>query len=166
MKLSLITATHHRPHYLQQKALPSVLAQSVEGSELEWIVVNDGSNPETAQLIAPLRSHFAVVHLPMPHPEEGFGLCHARNLGLQHATGEIVAYLDDDNAIAPDFTRQVLHFFEQRPDINFTMVQQRRRRDTPQKQGQSFVAPATDCTASSLLRQDDLFDSNGFAHRR
>lgn len=166
MKLSLITATHHRLHHLRQKALPSVLAQSVERSELEWIVVNDGSDPETAQLITQLHPHFAVTHLPMPHPEQGFGLCHARNLGLEHASGEIVAYLDDDNAIAPDFTRQVLHGFEQRPDINFSMVQQRRRRDTSQKQGQPFVAPRADCTASSLLRHDDLFDSNGFAHRR
>lgn len=166
MKLSLITATYDRPHTLTQKALPSVLAQQTNATQLEWIVVNDGIDSETTQLVQSLHADFPVIHLPMQHPKDGFGLCHARNYGLSAATGDIVAYLDDDNEIAPAFTAKTLRFFENYPDIRFSMVQQHRRRDAPQKHGKSFIAPSTDCTVPALIRQDELFDSNGFAHRR
>ena len=166
MKLSLITATHHRPAILKQQALPSVLAQQTVPSDLEWIVVNDGADPLTTQLIQDTSWPFPVTCIPMSHPQEGFGLCHARNRGLKAATGDIVAYLDDDNAIAEDFAAQTLSFFEGHPDIHFSMVQQRRRRDTTHHKGKFFLSPRSDCTVPSLIRQEELFDSNGFAHRR
>ena len=104
MKLSLITATHHRASTLQQQALPSVLSQEIAPSNFEWIVVNDGADERTAELVSGITAPFHIVHISMPHPGTGFGLCHARNRGLEAATGDIVAYLDDDNAIDPEIT--------------------------------------------------------------
>jgi len=54
----------------------------------EVIVVDDGSKDSTAEIAA--RSGFRVI------TTENRGLSHARNVGLAHATGEIVAYTDDD----------------------------------------------------------------------
>jgi GT2 family glycosyltransferase len=54
----------------------------------EVIVVNDGSTDRTGEIAA--QSGFRVI------TTENRGLSHARNVGMQNATGEIVAYTDDD----------------------------------------------------------------------
>jgi O-antigen biosynthesis protein len=54
----------------------------------EVIVVNDGSTDATAAIAC--ESGFRVIST------ENCGLSHARNVGMEAATGEIVAYIDDD----------------------------------------------------------------------
>ncbi len=54
----------------------------------EVIVVDDGSTDQTAAIVQ--KSGFRSIRTA------NRGLSHARNVGLQAATGEIVAYLDDD----------------------------------------------------------------------
>lgn len=166
MKLSLITGTYQRLQSLAQRALPSVLAQGISPADFEWIVVNDGADPATAALIEALDAPFPIIHLPIRHPTNGFGLCHARNVGLQAAGGDVVAYLDDDNSLAPCFVAQTIQFFSAHPEIKCCIPQQRRQRISPQKKGTPFISPTADCTTAELIRHDQLFDSNGFAHRR
>ncbi|MBE9013797.1 glycosyltransferase family 2 protein, partial [Pseudanabaenaceae cyanobacterium LEGE 13415] len=146
MKLSLITATHRRSHFLRSRALPSVLNQS--DCEFEWIVINDGRDIATRELIEPFKT---VIYREIDHSDRGFGLCIARNLGLSIATGEIVSYLDDDNAIAPQFVAEIKAFFHQNSQIRCCMVQQHRRRNIIQndqliKQGKPFISPAANST--------------------
>ncbi len=63
--------------------------------DFEVIVIDDGSDDDTA-LIA--RKHgFRVISTRQ------CGLSHARNVGLAAATGEIVAYIDDDAYPDPDW---------------------------------------------------------------
>ena len=169
MKLSLITATHKRPQKLSQKALPSVLKQS--HSNFEWIVVNDGGCPETRELIKSQRTQFQLNYLEMTHPPTGFGLCHARNLGLKAASGELIAYLDDDNSFCPDFVEKILEVFERNPQLKCCLPQQNRCRTLISngivvKPGQPFISPSREADVSALIRQEELFDSNGFVHHR
>ncbi|MBA3632148.1 MAG: glycosyltransferase, partial [Acidobacteria bacterium] len=56
--------------------------------DFEVIVVNDGSTDNTAEIAA--EYHFKLINTP------NSGLSSARNTGLEAATGEIVAYTDDD----------------------------------------------------------------------
>lgn len=169
MKLSLITATHFRATVLADRALPSVLQQT--DPDFEWIVVNDGRDSRTCELIRHLRTDCSLTYLEMDHPNTGFGLCHARNLGKSVASGDIVSYLDDDNAIAPTFVAETKSFFQQHPEVRCSMVQQRRRRDIiqngePVKLGQPFISPSIDSTTQDLIQHKKLFDSNGFSHDR
>lgn len=170
MKLSLITATHFRPQLLANCAVPSVMNQS--DCEFEWIIINDGKDPQTRDLIQSLKTDCSMlVYLEMEHPREGFGLCHARNLGLSVATGELIAYLDDDNAIAPTFVAKTKAFFEAHPLIRCAMVQQRRKRivvrnEQPIKESRPFIAPDQWSRDVNLIQMQDLFDSNGYTHRR
>jgi glycosyltransferase involved in cell wall biosynthesis len=167
MLLSFITATRNRSHLLFTNALPSILSQS--DRRFEWIVVNDGGDIETRMLVKQQQTDIAIRYLEIEHAADGFGLCHARNAGLGVASGELISYLDDDNAIAPTFVEQVQHFFEQQIDIQCAMVQQQRRRDVVQvnqvvKSGQPFISPTT-VDVADLVEQRQLFDSNGFVHR-
>ena len=167
VKLTLITATHNRAKKLASITLPSVLAQ--KNRNFEWVIVNDGCDVATREIVAAIQADFAITYLEMDHPTSGFGLCHARNLGLEAASGEIVAYLDDDNTLEPEFVEETLKFLQDNSAIRCSMVRQNRRRDVVRnggavRQGNPFIAPHQNATAESLIRQDDLFDSNGFAH--
>lgn len=46
-----------------------------------------------------LNSNKNIIHII----DKQRGPCHARNLGLEHSTGEIIVFLDDDIRIEPDF---------------------------------------------------------------
>ena len=84
-KISVVVCTHNG-----EQTLPECLGRlgSLAYPDFETIVVCDGSRDHSA-LIA--REHGAVVI-----ETEHRGLSHARNCGIAHAQGEIVAFLDDD----------------------------------------------------------------------
>lgn len=73
-------------------AIRSVLAQS--HARFELLVVDDGSTDGTAEIAAAFTSDPRVRVI---HGAHG-GVSAARNLGLEAATGEIIAYLDSDNS--------------------------------------------------------------------
>jgi GT2 family glycosyltransferase len=63
--------------------------QKVDYPDFEVIIVNDGSTDNTAQ-IAGQYANFRLIST------ENRGLSNARNTGIYAATGEIVAFIDDD----------------------------------------------------------------------
>lgn len=71
------------------RSLNSVLEQCV--SELEIIVVNDGSTDDTAAVLAGYADRIRVVD------QENQGVAAARNRGLELATGDWIAFLDADD---------------------------------------------------------------------
>ncbi|MFS0514884.1 glycosyltransferase family 2 protein [Nostoc sp. UIC 10607] len=173
MKLSIITATYNRPMQLASTALPSI--QSQTDRNFEWIVINDGANPDTRDIITSIRAKadFPIIYIEMEHPDpySGFGLCYARNLGLDAAGGDIVSYLDDDNSIAPEFAASMRQYFKQHSNIRYNIARQQRRRDVIRngnvvRQGKPFVSPSNCCSLQQLLWQQEIFDSNGFVHYR
>ncbi len=88
-------------------ALDDLCAQNHPKDRYEIIVVDDGSSDDTPQVVdrairrkgAPL-----VTYVPQPH----LGLNPARNAGAEVARGELLAYLDDDVAVAPAWVTAVI----------------------------------------------------------
>jgi GT2 family glycosyltransferase len=75
----------------------------LEYPDLETIVVDDGSTDTTAAV--------AAQHDVRLIETENRGLGRARNVGLAAATGEIVAYLDDDARPDPHWLSYLAHTF-------------------------------------------------------
>ena len=122
MKLSIITATYNRPEQFQAIALPSVIDQT--DYNFEWVVVNDGGNPETREIVSNLKTNVSLKYVEIQHSSTLFGLCYARNAGLEAATGELISYLDDDNSLAPKFIAITREFFPQHPTVKYCMTVQ------------------------------------------
>lgn len=93
MRFSVIIATLDRAGMVTG-AVQSVLSQ--EGVDLELIVVDDGSTDETAAVL----NEIADPRMIILHRENG-GLGAARNTGIARASGDWVAFLDDDDRASP-----------------------------------------------------------------
>ena len=72
--------------------------------DVEIIVVNDGSTDATGAIA---QRHAGVTRIEVPNG----GLSVARNIGLQAATGEIVAYTDADVRVDPDWLTYLVQPF-------------------------------------------------------
>lgn len=95
-KVSVIIPTCNRPELLK-KALASVLAQTFK--DYEVIVVDDGDKVRSNGVIDALSdSRFRYVTNEPPRR----GGAHARNKGVKLATGNYIAFLDDDDEWEPN----------------------------------------------------------------
>ncbi|MBA2529168.1 MAG: glycosyltransferase, partial [Euzebyales bacterium] len=94
-EVSVVVPTHNRSHLLRE-TLRSVLWQ--RDADFEVVVVDDGSRDDTAEVLARLAD--ARVRTVRHHTPKGVSA--ARNRGLAEASGEWVAFCDDDDLWAPD----------------------------------------------------------------
>jgi glycosyltransferase involved in cell wall biosynthesis len=92
--ISVIIATKGRPTLLM-RAIASVLDQTV--NDLEVIVVMDGEDSETITRLTPITDQRLRVYV---NPVS-LGSGPTRNIGAGHATGEWIAFLDDDDEWLP-----------------------------------------------------------------
>jgi GT2 family glycosyltransferase len=100
-QVSVVMATHDRPRRLAM-ALAALAAQTLPRERFEVIVVDDGSGPETGEL---LREHVAEgsLDLRVIRREQPSGPGGARNGGWPEARAPIVAFIDDDCVADPDW---------------------------------------------------------------
>lgn len=102
--VSVIIPTHNRVHVLN-RALSSVLNQTAPVHEV--IVVDDGSSDGTAAFVSDLSRHDSRVILLR---QMRGGAPSARNRGIAHATGSLVAFQDSDDEWHPEFLESLLKF--------------------------------------------------------
>jgi glycosyltransferase involved in cell wall biosynthesis len=93
--VSIVIPTHNRPELLK-RALDSVYAQTY--TDFEVIVVDDGDAPRAHDVLSGYRSRPNFVYL---ETEKDTGGSATRNVGIGHARGEYVAFLDDDDEWLP-----------------------------------------------------------------
>ncbi|MGZ5403062.1 MAG: glycosyltransferase family 2 protein [Nocardioides sp.] len=94
-RLSVVVPAYQVVEWLPE-SLASVLDQSF--GDLEVVVVDDGSTDGTGELadrIASADPRVRVVH------QANAGLGAARNIGVGHATGELLAFADSDDVVSP-----------------------------------------------------------------
>ena len=103
--VSVVIPTHDRPDLLL-RAVASVLAQTV--TDLEVVVVDDGS-------ARPVEVHDDRVTV-LRH-DTALGAPAARNTGVAASTGDVVAFLDDDDQWLPTKLARQLAVLEARDDV-------------------------------------------------
>jgi len=90
--ISVIIPTYNRAGYLP-RAVDSVVNQTRPPDEL--IIVDDGSTDNTAVIVADIASR-VLFPVHCIH-QENKGASAARNLGIHHARGDILCFLDSDD---------------------------------------------------------------------
>lgn len=106
MLTSVIIPVYNTGSYLRP-CVESVLAQTHR--ELEVLLVDDGSSRPTAELCDRLASQDPRV--TVIHKSNG-GVSSARNVGLDHAHGEIICFVDSDDTISPRMIETLMEALE------------------------------------------------------
>ncbi len=91
--ISFIITDYNLPVALLKECLDSILAICLDDEEREIIVVDDGSDVSPWEELETY--HDSVVYLR----QDNKGLSEARNLGLEHARGRYVQFVDGDDCL-------------------------------------------------------------------
>lgn len=91
------------------KTITSVQAQTF----LDWelIVINDGSTDDSLQLLNEIKDYRLKIF-----SYQNGGLAVARNRGINHATGDFIAFLDADDLWTPDKLELQLEALQKKPE--------------------------------------------------
>lgn len=108
MKASVVVVTLERPAYVRQ-CVEHLLDQTVEPADI--IVVDASRDDETARIVAGFPD-VRYIHNPLGpgHRTE------SRNMGIDAATGDVIAFVDDDAYAQPDWLDNLLTCYEA-PDV-------------------------------------------------
>jgi glycosyltransferase involved in cell wall biosynthesis len=107
MRVSVVVTCYQRHDYLRE-AVASVVRQASD-VDAEVVVLKDWSDPALDESMA--RDGVSVVTRDIPVVGE------MMREGIDRSTGDVVCFLDDDDAFAPGKLRAVRAAFEQDPDL-------------------------------------------------
>lgn len=105
-KVSVIIPAYNIAGFISE-TLDSVFIQTF--IDFEVLVINDGS-PDTEEFEKVLKPYFdKIVYLKV----ENIGAGAARNVGIENARGEFIAFLDGDDVWLPEFLESQVKFLEE-----------------------------------------------------
>ena len=111
-RVSVIIPTYNYRQFVLD-AIESALSQSV--SDLEIIVVDDGSTDDTSNVIGPYKNRIKYIY------QKNAGLSEARNTGIANSTGEFMQFLDADDILGKDSIHYQLKCFKHNPDVHMAI---------------------------------------------
>lgn len=113
-RFSIVTAVYNVAPYLED-FIRSIESQGIGPGDLEVIAVDDGSTDGSLERLRQWsgESRFKVGVYSQPNAGQG----PARNLGLDHVTGEWINFTDPDDILAPDFLPVAARFADDHPAI-------------------------------------------------
>ena len=109
-RISIVTPSYNQASYIGL-TVRSVLLQGYP--DLEYIVMDGGSTDGTQEVLEPYVDQFAHYV-----SERDNGQSDALNKGFSRTTGEILAYLNSDDLLAPGALDFVAQYFADRPDVD------------------------------------------------
>lgn len=108
-KVSVVIPTYNRAAVLAN-SIDSVLAQSYQDFEL--IIVDDGSIDDTASVVKRYLSDERIKYIPL---EKNAGVSNARNVGVENASGEWIAFHDSDDCWRSCKLEKQLAYLDENP---------------------------------------------------
>ncbi|MDN3017851.1 glycosyltransferase family 2 protein [Paenibacillus sp. BSR1-1] len=110
MLVSMVMAVHNGEKFLQE-AIHHALAQTY--TEMEFIIVNDGSSDRTKQILDEIQDQrVKVIHL-----DQNGGAANALNLGIKEASGQWIAIQDADDNSYPTRIEEQVKFIKENPHL-------------------------------------------------
>jgi glycosyltransferase involved in cell wall biosynthesis len=162
--VSAIIPTFNRGWILNE-AIQSVLDQTYQPMEI--IVVDDGSTDDTRDILDSFGDGITVLY------QENRGVSAARNLGIKHSHGELIAFLDSDDLWTPDKIACQVDFFCDNPNAVICQTEEiwirNGKRVNPKNKhkklsGMIFEPSLELClvSPSAVMIQRALFELKGF----
>ncbi|MDR4508965.1 MAG: glycosyltransferase family 2 protein [Candidatus Brocadiaceae bacterium] len=117
-QVSVIIPFFNASKYIKE-AIESVLSQSYANWEL--ILVNDGSTDSSSDIVFPYVSRHRDRMKILSHVGlTNRGTSASRNLGIKHARGNLLGFLDADDVWKDNFLEYHVSIFDQYPEISMS----------------------------------------------
>jgi glycosyltransferase involved in cell wall biosynthesis len=94
------------------EAIESILAQTYDSYEL--LVVDDGSTDATPQVVQSFADKLDLKYIRHDQPH---GIAPSMNDGVRNASGDMIAFLDHDDAWFPEFLETQVNYLAKHPDV-------------------------------------------------
>jgi glycosyltransferase involved in cell wall biosynthesis len=149
--ISIVTPSFKQADFIE-RTLNSVLDQKYP--HLEYIVQDGGSNDGTVEI---LEKYSAVLKHWSSQKDEGQS--HAINLGFEHATGDIMAYLNSDDILLPGSLHYIGEYFTKNPEVDVVYAHRVLINKNDEEIGRWVLPPHESdiLTVSDFIPQETLF---------
>lgn len=111
--VSVVTPTYNSAEYIQ-RCLQSIDSQTFPHSELEHIIVDDGSTDNTVSIVNKQGANYVRIL-----EKEHTGATRSLNYGIRHSKGQYVVILDSDDEFEPTLIEKMYIILSSNPDIDF-----------------------------------------------
>lgn len=113
---SVVSAVYNVAKYLDD-FLNNMIGQTIRKENLQLVLVDDGSTDGSAEKIADWMTRYPNL-ITYVRKENG-GQASARNLGIDHATGDWVTFIDPDDYVSRSYFEEVDKTISVYPDLRF-----------------------------------------------
>lgn len=113
-KLSIITPVYNSIAFIE-KCINNVIDQNCD-EDLEHLIIDAGSTDGTLDIIKSYADKYPHIRY-LSEPDNGQS--DAMNKGIKLAKGEIISFLNADDAYYPFTLRRILQIFKERKNIDF-----------------------------------------------
>lgn len=123
MLLSFIIPLYNCEEYISH-CLDTILGSPIPEDEYEVIIVNDESKDQGPEMVRSYAERYDKIHL---FHQKNDGPATARNIGLEHAKGDFIWFIDADDLIETNFIPTLLATIKEHPDVDllaFAYVEQ------------------------------------------
>lgn len=105
--ISVIIPTYHPKAYIWE-CLQSLAEQTLASEQFEVIVVLNGcSEPYYSQIQQFVVEHMSTLQVQLIQTDQG-GVSNARNIGIDAARGNYIAFIDDDDYVSTTYLEEML----------------------------------------------------------
>ena len=115
MQVSIVIPTYYRRNDVDE-CLDSILHQTNLPKEI--LIVDNTPNDEIENLIDNRKMKFKeknIIFEYIRNPRKN-SIAIAQNIGIGHATGDIILFLDSDVVLDEDYINEILKIYEEKPD--------------------------------------------------
>jgi len=149
-----------------ETALNSMLRQDYPSENLKIVVIDDGSEDGTLNVV---NAYISKMNMQIQLlSSRGKGLGASRQMVVDNAEGDYVVWIDDDFVLEKDFIRRYVEFMEKNPDVGVATSYQILRKDKLIYRLDSYLKMLTRInktltpTAGLILRAEAVRQVGGF----
>jgi len=159
--ISVIVPAYNVENYLE-RCIKSLQDQTY--SDIEILIVDDGSTDQTDRIRKKLAAKDKRIKCLSYEKQGNYGLSAARNLGIENAAGEYIAFVDSDDFVGPRFL-EILYQNIVRYQADISVCRYQRldeRKTTMHRNGKKEQFPLAECLyvqqEQQYRQQKELFE--------
>jgi glycosyltransferase involved in cell wall biosynthesis len=118
LRFSVVICTYNRAKYLSE-TLESVVRQTFSPETFEIIIVDNNSADATEEVCRKFINQYKNLSIYY-FKEIRQGISYGRNRGVEEASGEFIAFIDDDETVEPDYLQNLDTFFHNYPQAELS----------------------------------------------